>query len=80
MIFDIIISGGNIVDGSNIPAFKSDVGIKGDRITAIGDLTGAESGENIDANGLVVSPGFIDIHTHSDFTLLVNGAAESQVH
>ena len=80
MFFDVIISGGNIVDGSNKSAFKSDIGIKGDRIIAIGDLVDVEATEKIDAAGLTVAPGFIDIHTHSDFTLLINGAAESQVH
>ena len=80
MMFDIIISGGNIVDGSNKPAFRSDVGIKGDRILAVGDLTEAECEDRIDVGGLIVAPGFIDIHAHSDFTLLINGAAESQVH
>ena len=80
MFFDVIISGGNIVDGSNKPAFKSDIGIKGDRIISIGDLADVEATEKIDAAGLTVAPGFIDIHTHSDFTLLINGAAESQVH
>jgi N-acyl-D-amino-acid deacylase len=80
MMFDVIIAGGDIVDGSNKPAFKSDVGIKGDRIITIGDLADAEAEEKIGAAGLTVAPGFIDIHTHSDFTLLINGAAESQVH
>ena len=80
MNFDLIVSGGEVVDGSQKPAIKCDIGIKGDRILAIGDLSEAEAGEKIDAGGLVVAPGFIDIHTHSDFTLLVNGAAESQVH
>jgi N-acyl-D-amino-acid deacylase len=80
MIFDLIISGGDIVDGSNKSAFKSDIAIKGDRIITIGDLAAAEAIERIDATGLTVTPGFIDIHTHSDFTLLINGAAESQVH
>ncbi|MDB4264642.1 D-aminoacylase [bacterium] len=80
MRFDTIIMGGEVVDGTKKAAFKSDVGIKGERILAIGDLAGAEAAEKIDAAGLIVAPGFIDIHTHSDFTLLVNGAAESQVH
>jgi N-acyl-D-amino-acid deacylase len=80
MMFDVIIAGGDIVDGSNKPAFKSDVGIKGDRIITIGNLADAEATEKIDAAGLTVAPGFIDIHTHSDFTLLINGAAESQIH
>ena len=79
-MFDIVVSGGKIVDGSGKPAFQSDVGIKGDRIAGIGDLTDASAETRIDANGGIVAPGFIDLHTHSDFTLLVNGAAESQVH
>jgi N-acyl-D-aspartate/D-glutamate deacylase len=80
MMFDTIITGGKIADGSGKPAFRSDVGIKDNMITSVGDLSEAEAREKIDAEGLTVAPGFIDIHTHSDFTLLVNGAAESQVH
>jgi N-acyl-D-amino-acid deacylase len=80
MMFDVIISGGDIVDGSKKSAFKSDIGIKGDRIITIGDLSDAQATKIIDVTGLTVAPGFIDIHTHSDFTLLINGAAESQVH
>ncbi|MBU2578263.1 amidohydrolase family protein, partial [Patescibacteria group bacterium] len=79
-MFDIIISGGEIFDGSGKPAFSSDIGIDKDRISLIGNLSNAEAKEIINAAGLAVAPGFIDIHTHSDFTLLVNGAAESQVH
>ncbi len=80
MMFDLVISGGKIVDGSGRAVFQSDVGIKEDRITAVGDLADALAEKRIDVNGLVVAPGFIDLHTHSDCTLLVNGAAESQVH
>lgn len=80
MMFDTIILGGKIADGSGKPAFKSDVGINGDRVAAVGALSEAEAKEKINAEGLIVAPGFIDIHTHSDFTLLINGAAESQVH
>ena len=80
MTFDIIISEGNIADGSGGEAFRGDIGITVDRITAMGDLSAAEAAERIDAAGLVVAPGFIDIHTHSDFTLLVDRAAESHVH
>jgi len=79
-MFELVISEGRIVDGSGRPAFTSDIGIKGDRITAVGDLSDAEAKTRIAVNGLVVAPGFIDLHTHSDCTLLVNGAAESQVH
>ena len=79
-MFDLVISGGRIVDGASRAAFKSDVGIKADRITAVGDLADAAAEMRLDVNGLVVAPGFIDLHTHSDCTLLINGAAESQVH
>ena len=76
----MIISDGRIVDGSGRAAFKGDVGIKEDRITAVGDLTDAEAETKIIVGDQAVAPGFIDLHTHSDCTLLVNGAAESQVH
>lgn len=79
-MLDAAIVNGTIVDGSGMPAFQGDVGIKDDRIVEIGKITPAEASRCIDAKGLVVSPGFIDLHTHSDFTLLVNGRAESQIH
>jgi N-acyl-D-amino-acid deacylase len=79
-VFDVIISRGNIVDGTGKPGFQTDIGISGDRVAEIGDLSTFEATRRIDAAGKVVAPGFIDIHTHSDFTLLVNGRAESQVH
>ncbi len=64
--FDILIRNGQIVDGSGEPGFRGDVGIKGDTIVEIGDLTGKTAAKTIDAEGLVVSPGFIDTHTHCD--------------
>ncbi|MBL28719.1 MAG: aminoacylase [Rhodospirillaceae bacterium] len=79
-MLDTIIKGGLVVDGSGQPGRVADVGLEGDRIAAVGDLKDATAGETVDATGLVVAPGFIDLHTHSDFSLLVNGAAESQVH
>jgi len=78
-MFDIKIVGGKIYNGTLSPAFIADIGIKMDRIEAIGDLSGHESHETIDARGLAVSPGFIDIHSHSDFSVLVNPKAESKV-
>lgn len=68
--FDLIIRGGRVVDGTGAPAFAADVGICGDRIAAIGDLSKAEAGQEIAAVGLVVAPGFIDVHTHDDLALL----------
>jgi N-acyl-D-amino-acid deacylase len=78
-MFDLIIAGGRVVDGTGAPGYEADVGITGERVTAIGDLSAATAGQRIDAAGLIVAPGFIDIHTHSDFTLLVDGSADSQV-
>jgi len=62
--FDILITNGMIVDGSGDNAYEGDIGIIGDTIAEIGDLTGKTAIKTIDAEGLVVSPGFIDIHTH----------------
>src|SRR3954469_21817164 len=77
--FDLIIRGGHVVDGTGNPWFAADVGIRGDRIVAVGRLEGAKATREIDARGLVVAPGFIDMHTHSDLPLLNDGNAESKV-
>ena len=77
--YDLLIRGGRIVDGAGNPPFTADVGIRGDRIAAIGRLTDAKATREIDARGLVVAPGFIDLHTHSDLPLLNDGNAESKV-
>ena len=77
--FDLIVRGGHIVDGTGNPWFAGDVGIRGDRIAAVGHLAGAQARREIDARGLVVAPGFIDMHTHSDQPLLDDGNAESKV-
>lgn len=77
--FDVLITGGRIVDGTGNPSFGADVGIQGGRIAAVGRLSGATASRVIDARGLVVAPGFIDLHTHSDFPLLADGTAQSKV-
>src|SRR6185436_18634819 len=77
--FDLIVRGGRIVDGTGNPWFAGDVGIRGDRITTVGQLASAKARREIDAHGLVVAPGFIDMHTHSDQPLLDDGNAESKV-
>ncbi|TET83544.1 MAG: hypothetical protein E3J46_12130, partial [Desulfobacteraceae bacterium] len=64
--FDILIKNGTIVDGSGNPSFSGDIGITGDTIVEIGDLSGRTAAKVIDAKGLAVSPGFIDMHTHCD--------------
>lgn len=71
-MFDLVISGGRVVDGSGLPWFHADVGITGDRIVAIGRLAQAEAKERLDVSGKVVSPGFIDAHVHGDIALLAD--------
>ena len=78
-MFDIIIQNGKIVDGSGQKAYPADIGIENGRITEISPGLEAESQEIIDAEGYMVSPGFIDMHSHSDFTLLVHPEAESKI-
>jgi dihydroorotase/N-acyl-D-amino-acid deacylase len=77
--FDLLISGGRVVDGTGAPWFRGDVGVKGDRIAAIGRLDGASARTRIDASGLVVSPGFIDMLGQSEFNLLVDNRAASKL-
>jgi len=78
-MFDTLITGGSVLDGTGAAAYPADIAIRGDRIAAIGTLTQATARARVDATGLTVAPGFIDIHTHSDYTLLADGRADSQV-
>lgn len=77
--FDVLIAGGQVLDGTGAVAVRADVGIRGDRIVAIGALAGQPARRTVDASGLVVAPGFIDLHTHSEMTLLADGTAQSKV-
>ena len=71
MEFDSIIRGGTIADGTGARApFAADVGIVGDRIAAVGDLSASQASLTVDASGRIVSPGFIDVHVHSELSLL----------
>ena len=67
---DLILRGGRVIDGSGAPAFDADVAVDGDRIVAVGDLSGLTAEREIDVSGLTVAPGFIDTHAHSDGVLL----------
>ena len=78
--FDTILEKGTIYDGTGGKSYVADVGIKDGVIAQIGDLSTAKDAPRINIEGLALTPGFIDLHTHSDFTLVVNGKAESQVH
>ncbi len=77
--YDFLIRGARVVDGTGNPWFLADIGIKNGRIAAIGNLKNATATRVIDAKGLVASPGFIDMHTHSDYSLIWDGNAESAV-
>jgi len=77
--FDILIRNGRIADGTGNPTFHGDLGIKDGKIAALGRLPGRTAVRTIDASGLVVSPGFIDMHNHSDESILADGNAESMI-
>jgi dihydroorotase/N-acyl-D-amino-acid deacylase len=77
--FDLLIKGGRVVDGSGRAAYVADVGIKDDRIVRLGNLSQATAARTIDAQGLVVAPGFIDMLGQSETYLLIDPRAMSKV-
>jgi len=79
MDFDILIRGGLLADGSGAPLYEADLGINGDLIAATGNLKNARGAEEINARGLIVSPGFVDIHGHSDYFILIEPGARSKL-
>src|SRR5438876_9957022 len=70
MEFDVLIRGGEVVDGTGSPRARLDVGIAGDRIAAVDRIDGAGAKQVIDAKGRIVAPGFIDVHVHSELARL----------
>jgi N-acyl-D-amino-acid deacylase len=79
MNFDLIIKNGMIIDGTGNPWFKFDVGIIGDEIKKISRFKETKANRIIDAENLVVTPGFIDIHSHSDIPVLVDPKVQSKI-
>ncbi len=79
-MLDTLIKNSAVVDGTGKPAFKADVGIAAGRIAVVAETIEQKAKRTIQAQGLHLAPGFIDAHTHSDLTLLVNPRAESKIH
>ena len=77
---ELVIRGGTVIDGTGAPRRRADVAVRDGRIVAVGDVGPAGGTRTLDATGRVVSPGFIDIHSHSDESVLVNSALESTLH
>jgi len=75
----LLIRGGRIIDGSGGPGYTGDVAVEGDRIAAVGDLSSWRADETIDAAGLVVAPGFIDVHAHDDLAVIDDPGHEAKV-
>ncbi|MEL0078413.1 MAG: amidohydrolase family protein, partial [Rhodospirillales bacterium] len=76
--FDVIFADGTVIDGSGGPRFKADVGILGDRIEFVGDLSAARADKRVDASSKIVAPGFIDAHTHDDRLLFADPAMKAK--
>lgn len=78
-MFDVLLRGGTVVDGTGAPGYVADVAVSGDKIAVIGGLDAASAKVVVDVSGLTVSPGFIDLHTHSDASFLVDPLADSKL-
>jgi N-acyl-D-aspartate/D-glutamate deacylase len=77
--YDLLVRNGRIVDGTGNPWFKGDVALRKDRIVAVGRKLHGAAAREINASGLVIAPGFIDMHSHSDWVLLEDGNAQSKI-
>jgi N-acyl-D-amino-acid deacylase len=79
LMLDLLLFGGSLIDGTGAPARREDVGVTHERVVALGDLGRHEARRRVDVSGLFVAPGFIDIHAHSEVSLLVDPRAASKV-
>ncbi|HJR59740.1 MAG TPA: D-aminoacylase [Vicinamibacterales bacterium] len=79
LLFDVIIRGGTVYDGTGSPGRRADVGIRGDRIAAVGDLAGGQASNVVEAAGLAVSPGFINMLSWATESLLVDGRSQGDI-
>src|ERR1700681_2395368 len=77
--YDLLVTGGRVVDGTGAPWFSADVAVRDGKIAAIGKLKGAPAKRSIDATGLIVAPGFIDLLGQSEYNVLVDPRAASKV-
>ena len=78
--YDLVIRNGHIIDGTGSPWYSGDIAIRGGRIAALGKLDGASAKRTIDARGMVVAPGFIDMLGQSELTILVNPHLPSKIY
>jgi N-acyl-D-amino-acid deacylase len=78
--YDVVIRGGTVYDGSGKPGVLTDVGINADTIAFIGDLSKAVGEKEIDANGLAVAPGFVNMMSHAEVSLLIDGNSQADIH
>jgi N-acyl-D-amino-acid deacylase len=78
-MFDVLITGGRVIDGSGLPWFRADVGVRAGRIEAVGPLGQAEAALRLEAGDKVVAPGFIDAHVHGDLMLLADPYHEAAI-
>src|SRR5215469_15046525 len=77
--YDLVIRNGHIIDGTGSPWYQADIGVRGGKIAAIGRLEGAAARQTIDAHGMVVAPGFIDMLGQSELTILVDPRLPSKI-
>ncbi len=77
MSYDLVIKNGRVMDGTGNPWYAADIGIKGEMVKTIGRISAGK--RTIDASGLIVAPGFIDIHSHTDFPILIDPKAQSKI-